>query len=206
MGGSLFPDTPRTLIQKISNGDEISWQDFYNTYGDVVRRIAAGQNIQDVDADEIVQQVMLDFCRNNQTGKFRFNPDIAHFRTYFGRIIAAKLSDYWRQRYRETEKAKQIAKSSEIEQIQEESFMREWRVAMFCEAETRLCKRVGKETFLTYSLLVKQNRPVEKVAEFIGCSRNQVYQATKRCVAILRELIAELNSADTGLKLKSPDL
>ena len=70
------------------------------------------------------------------------------------------------------------------------------------EAQAQLKLRVAPETFQAYELYAVQNRPVKKVAEYLDCSENQVYQAKKRCFKMLQEIIIELNSQDPALKLE----
>ena len=88
-----YPTTSRTLLEKIAAGDGIGWDEFYEKYAPVVRALARGKGIED--AEDICQQVMLQFFK--QSGTFRFDPGLARFRTYFGRIVRAKIADHFRR-------------------------------------------------------------------------------------------------------------
>ena len=70
------------------------------------------------------------------------------------------------------------------------------------EAERELKNRVAPETFQAYELYAVQHRPVEKVAAYLNCSVNQVYQAKKRCFAMMREILLKMNEQDPALKLE----
>ena len=70
------------------------------------------------------------------------------------------------------------------------------------EAERELKNRVAPETFQAYELYAVQNRPAEKVASFLNCSVNQVYQAKKRCFAMLREILLRMKEQDPDLQLE----
>ena len=87
-----YPTTSKTLLDRIAAGDEISWDEFYNRYCGIVRDIAKFKGLDDAAADDICQQVMLQFFKQSKT--FKFDPDIARFRTYFGRIIVSKTASY----------------------------------------------------------------------------------------------------------------
>ena len=192
-----YPTTSKTLLDRIAAGDEISWDEFYTRYCGIVRNLAKFNGLDHAEADDICQQVMLQFFKQSKT--FKFDPDIARFRTYFGRIIQSKISDHYRGKKEEP--------SDEIEVEDEkrptdELFLTEWRKMILKEAERELKNRVAPETFQAYELYAVQNRPVEKVAAYLDCSVNQVYQAKKRCFAMMREILLKMNEQDPELKLE----
>ena len=192
-----YPTTSKTLLDRIAAGDEISWDEFYNRYCGIVRDIAKFKGLDEAEAEDICQQVMLQFFKQSKT--FKFDPDIARFRTYFGRIINTKIANYYRnQPDVPTEEVEPEPKSGEAEEL----FLTEWRKMILKEAERELKNRVAPETFQAYELYAVQNRPVEKVAAYLDCSVNQVYQAKKRCFAMMREILLKMNEQDPELKLE----
>ena len=191
-----YPTTSKTLLEKIASGDEISWDEFYRKYAKVIKAVARYKGIE-YDADDICQQVMMHFFKQSRT--FKFDPGIARFRTYLGRIVSWKIADYYRKK-RETssEELEVIPVDSETEKL----YMDEWRKVIISEAEEELKKRVSPETFQAYQLYAVQGRPVEKVAAFLECSNNQVYQAKRRCFAMMREILLKMNEADPDLQME----
>ena len=193
-----YPTTSKTLLEKIASGDEICWDEFFNRYAPVVKAVAQYKGLTSNNAEDVCQQVMLQFF--NQSKTFQFDPDLAHFRTYFGKIVNTKIADFFRRK-------KDLLSDDElpaipIEPETENFFMDEWRKMLLQEAQAQLKLRVAPETFQAYELYAVQNRPVKKVAEYLDCSENQVYQAKKRCFKMLQEIILELNSQDPALKLE----
>ena len=191
-----YPSTSKTLLDRIAAGDEISWDEFYNRYCRIVRDLAKFKGLDDSEAEDICQQVMLQFFKQSKT--FRFDPDIARFRTYFGRIIQTKIADYYRKRPDEPVDA---IEPEPVEEKDDDLFLSEWRKMILKEAECELKNRVSPETFQAYQLYAVQNRPAEKVAAYLDCSVNQVYQAKKRCFAMMREILLKMNEQDPELKL-----
>lgn len=191
-----YPTTSKTLLEKITSGDEISWDEFYRKYAKVIKAVARYKGIE-YDADDICQQVMMHFFKQSRT--FKFDPGIARFRTYLGRIVSWKIADYYRKK-RETssEELEVIPVDSETEKL----YMDEWRKVIISEAEEELKKRVSPDTFQAYQLYAVQGRPVEKVAAFLECSNNQVYQAKRRCFAMMREILLKMNEADPDLQME----
>ena len=191
-----YPTTSKTLLDKIASGDEISWDEFYRKYAPVIKAVAKYKGIE-YDADDICQQVMMHFFKQSKT--FKFDPGIAKFRTYLGRIVSWKITDYYRKkREKLSEELDAVPVDAELDKI----YMAEWHKVIIAEAEDELRKRVSPDTFQAYQLYAVQGRPVEKVAAFLVCSVNQVYQAKKRCFAMMREILLKMNEADPDLQLE----
>ncbi len=197
-----FPTTSKTLIDRIKSGDEISWDEFYQRYSGIILFLAKYKGLNDTEADDVRQQVILEFFKQSKT--FRFDPDIARFRTYFGRIINAKIADHYRKRRDNVEFGDHDVPDENVSFESEEDlvFMTEWRKAVLNDIQTQLKQRISADTWLAFELYALQDRPVEKVAAYLDCSVNQVYQAKKRCFAMLREIIEDLNKRDPELKLE----
>lgn len=192
-----YPTTSRTLLDKIASGDEIGWTEFFCRYSPIVKALALFKGLNEADADDICQQVMAQFFQ--QSKSFRFDPGIARFRTYFGRIVWNKITDYYRRR-REMPVAE--FEAIPVEPETEQLFMEEWRQMVLKEAEQELKRLVTPETFQAYQLFAVQKRPIEKVTTYLECSTNQVYQAKKRCFAKLREILLRMNEQDPELQLE----
>lgn len=192
-----YPTTSRTLLDKIASGDEIGWTEFFRRYSPIVKALALFKGLNEADADDICQQVMAQFFQ--QSKSFRFDPGIARFRTYFGRIVWNKITDYYRRR-REMPVAE--FEAIPVEPETEQLFMEEWRQMVLKEAEQELKRLVTPETFQAYQLFAVQKRPIEKVTTYLECSANQVYQAKKRCFAKLREILLRMNEQDPELQLE----
>ena len=191
-----YPTTSKTLLEKISSGDEISWDEFYRKYAPVIKAVAKYKGIE-YDADDICQQVMMHFFKQSKT--FKFDPGLAKFRTYLGRIVSWKIIDYYRKkREKLSGELDAVPVDAELDKI----YMAEWHKVIIAEAEDELRKRVSPDTFQAYQLYAVQGRPVEKVSAFLECSVNQVYQAKKRCFAMMREILLKMNEADPDLQLE----
>ena len=192
-----YPTTSKTLLDKIASGDEISWNDFYEKYSPIVKALAKFKGLDAAAADDVCQQVMLQFFKQSKT--FKFDPDIARFRTYFGRIVRGKIIDYYRKKHETpVEELEAISVDAETDHI----FMNEWRKLILQEAQAELKNRVAPETYQAYELFAVQGRPAEKVAEYLDCTPNQVYQAKKRCFKMMKEILLKMNDTDPELQLE----
>ena len=192
-----YPTTSKTLLDKIASGDEIFWDEFYQKYSPIVKAIACFKGLNASDADDICQQVMMQFFKQSKT--FKFDPDVARFRTYFGRIVRGRIIDHF---LRKKEIPVAEFEAEVVDPDTEKLYLDEWRKMVIKEAEQELKQRVAPETFQAYELYAVQNRPVKKVAEYLDCSENQVYQAKKRCFAMMREILLAMNEQDPELQLE----
>ena len=92
-----YPTTSKTLLDKLQSGDAVSWTEFFDRYRGIIVSLGNLKGLTPEECDDLVQEVMLCFFKNSKT--FVFNPQIARFRTYFGRIIQARIFDLLRRRY-----------------------------------------------------------------------------------------------------------
>ena len=195
-----YPTTSKTLLDKIASGDEISWDEFYLKYAPIVKALAQFKGLNAADADDVCQQVMMQFFKQSKT--FKFDPDIARFRTYFGRIVNAKIINYFRRKENKEVLVDDVMPDIPVDPEIEAIYMSEWRKTLLIEAQQKLKERVAPETYQAYELYAVQGRPVEKVAAYLDCSVNQVYQAKKRCFAMMREILLAMNEQDSELQLE----
>ncbi|MCQ2379060.1 MAG: sigma-70 family RNA polymerase sigma factor [Victivallaceae bacterium] len=197
-----YPTTSRTLLDKISSGDEITWNEFFSRYNPVVLAVARFKGLSADEADDVAQQVMLTFFQQSKT--FHFDPDVARFRTYFGRIVRAKIADCYRKRDLVPTSDDELEKAADHNLSDaglDAAFLAEFRKSVMDDVYHLLKQQVSAATWQAFELYALQNRPVEKVAAYLGCSINRVYQAKKRCLGILRGIVGEWNRRDPQLKL-----
>ena len=162
-----------------------------------MKALAKFKGLDAAAADDVCQQVMLQFFKQSKT--FKFDPDIARFRTYFGRIVRGKIIDYYRKKHETpVEELEAISVDAETDHI----FMDEWRKLVLQEAQAELKSRVAPETYQAYELFAVQGRPAKKVAEYLDCTPNQVYQAKKRCFKMMKEILLKMNDTDPELQLE----
>lgn len=194
-----YPTTSKSLLERVQNGDEVSWNEFFLRYEPLIRCAGAGFHFNDAECDDLVQAVMLKFFQN-AAKTFVYREGQVKFRTYFALIIRNTAIDLIRSNARQ--------KNLTVETWQEETdpfgtlFLDEWRKAVFEEAKDELRSRVDPETYLAFELYALQNRSAGQVSETLGMTRKQLYAAKNRCLTILREIVERHNRADGDLHLE----
>ena len=66
-----YPPTQKTLLERVQNGDEISWDEFYRRYTPVIRAAGKGAGFNDAECGDLIQTVMLKFFSNARTFTYR---------------------------------------------------------------------------------------------------------------------------------------
>ena len=201
-----YPTTSKTLLDKLQSGDAVSWTEFFDRYRGIIISLGNLKGLTPEECDDLVQEVMLCFFKNSKT--FVFNPQIARFRTYFGRIIQARIFDLLRRPYQSNRLASGMEEPDcpELETpdfLLNEALLCEWRKLLLEDALALLRKRVAPETYLAFDLHMRQALPVEEVMRTLSVNRQFVYTAKTRCLKTLKQIIADWNRQDPELELNT---
>lgn len=192
-----YPTTQPSLLERVQQGDEISWNEFYFRYAPVIRAAGIGFRFDDAECDDLIQLVMLKFFAH--AGTFVYRQGEVKFRTYFSRIVRSQAVDMIR---RAAARKNIPFEPPEDTDPFDKLFLEEWRKAVFSEALDELRSRVDEKTFMAFELYGLQNREVGKVAAALEMAPNQIYVAKNRCVNILRKIVARHNQNDGELHLE----
>ena len=89
-----YPSTHQSLLERVQNGDEFSWAEFYDRYKPVIRAVGSLYHFSEDERDDLVQRVMVKFFANSKTYVYR--EGVVKFRTHLARIIRSEAVDYIR--------------------------------------------------------------------------------------------------------------
>ena len=193
-----YPTTSSSLLERVRNGDEISWNEFYSRYAPVIRCVGAYHRLNETACDDLVQMVMLKFF--GAAKHYVYREGEVKFRTYLAAVIRSQAAELIRREAAQKNLRPETA--APAEEPFEEAFMNEWRKAVFADAKSELRQRVSERTYQAFELCGLQGRPVEQVAAALGLSANQIYVAKKRCTDILTGIIDRHNRNDGELYLE----
>ncbi len=192
-----YPPTQKTLLERVQNGDEISWDEFYRRYAPVIRAAGKGAGFNDAECGDLIQTVMLKFFSNART--FTYREGQVKFRTWFARIIRSSIVDQIRDASRQKNLDAEIPEQPDpFDQI----FLEEWRKAALEEAKDELRSRVDEKTWQAFEMYGLQNRDAKQVALILGVTVNQLYVAKNRCTAMLKKIVKHHNEADPEARIE----
>ena len=192
-----YPTTQSSLLERVQQGDEISWNEFYFRYTPVIRAAAAAFKFNEAESADLVQMVMVKFFGKAKT--FVYRKGEVKFRTYFSKIIRSQAVDMIRKNAVQKDLPGELPEDpAPFDTL----FMTEWRKAVLEEAKAELRLRVTPKTYQAYELYVLQGRPAEKVAAVLEMTADDIYAAKNRCNKIMKKIITRHNAADGELNLE----
>ena len=192
-----YPTTNKSLLERVQNGDEISWNEFFYRDAPLIRCAGESYRFNETECDDLVQAVMLKFFRSART--FVYREGQVKFRTWFSLIIRTAALDLVRRNARQKDLAMEARTDPDPFGNQ---FMEEWRKTVLKEAKDEVRSRVDPKTWQAFELYALQGRNADQVADLLELNKNQLYAMKNRCMAMLREIVARHNRADGDLNLE----
>ena len=198
--------TRKSLLEKVHNGDEVSWQDFYTTYKPLILLCGGDCGLTPDEQEELVQKVMCEIFQKDIIGKFdpdyapedasfAYDPAKGRFRHYLRKIIRNHAIKIYHQRVKgvsiDDEKFPVHILDSTDEQW-ENAWEEEWQKHILHQAMIELKNHVKSNTFAAFEMYAIQGRDAGEVAEFLNLSIGNVYVAKNHCIAKLKKIIADL--------------
>ncbi len=198
------PDTKTSLILRLRDrGDAAAWEEFAAMYEPVIYRVARRQGLQDADARETVQEVMLSVAR--AVSQWQPSPR-AQFRTWLFRILRGKLIDHLRRRRRQpvatgrSSIALELAQQADPRQGLSAEIDREYRRELFRWAARGVRREVQPLTWEAFWRTSVDALPVAEAAEQLGLSVGAVYIARSRVLARLRTHVQALQQEHQSIE------
>ena len=187
--------TRRTLLNRIVDGDEIAWQEFYEQYHRLIFSIGKRWDLPDHQCDDLVQQVMISIFQNKLT--FKYRPELGRFRTFLTGITKKLLLKM---------KAERKLPSADdggadaISEDNEDIFNEEWRKYLLDAMLNDLRNTVDNSTFDAFQMYVLQGLRPEQIADALNISISTVYVHKKRCMEHLKHSRDQLRLVDQEFK------
>jgi RNA polymerase sigma-70 factor (ECF subfamily) len=92
--------TRQSLISRLKDqGDNESWQDFFNTYWKLIYSFACRSGLQDAEAQEVVQETVI--AVSKQMPGFKYDKSKGSFKGWLLRLTSWRIADQHRKRKRD---------------------------------------------------------------------------------------------------------
>lgn len=184
--------THTTLLAKLGEkNNQDAWQEFYLRYGDLIRGFARRRGVQPNDCDDLLQDVIVKLSRSMPG--FQYDPAKGKFRSYLKTVAIRAIIDKSSQKKAQSpvENIDQLTRLASQDEEVEQAWESEWR-----RYHLRLAMRLVEMEFSTKDLqafraYALDGRSAKQVAEQMGISVDQVYQAKSLIIRRLSELIEQ---------------
>lgn len=191
----LSPETRSSLLVRLQDpADQAAWLEFTQMYSPIIYRAARYKGLQDADAQDIVQQVLLSTAGALQ--KRPHDRDRAKFRTWLAHVTRnATLNALMRakpDRGCGDSAAVDLLHKIPSPSNDEEIWLREEQNEMFRMAATRIAEEFEPDTWRSFWLTTVEGRSPEATAEQLGKRVGSVYAARSRIMRRLREEVQRI--------------
>ena len=195
-----FPETRSILLAQVrSPDDREAWEEFVQIYQPVIYRMARRRGMQDSDAQDLVQKVLMRVA--GAIDRWERQPG-TRFRHWLRRVARNSILTELSRPPKDVPlggsdiqefMAEQPAAASDVEQELDVESMREQylRAAMTVQAD------VNAETWRAFELTVIAGNSCETAAKIIGKSVGTVYAARSRVMRRLRGHIQRLEQSES---------
>lgn len=203
------PETRPSLILRLHNRQDVqAWSEFAEIYEPLVYRMARQIGMQDADALEAKQEVMLHLAKVVESWR---PTEQGSFRGWLYRVARNVMLRELEKRSpivatgdsREHQRLGQIASECESSTVFDIEFQRQ----VFAWAAARVREAVGPTTWRAFWLTYVEQEPVRTVAEQLGVTVGTVYVSRSRVMKRLREAVQRIvdqGRGGVGLGLTCP--
>ena len=188
-----LPKTRHSLILRLRDrGNAESWREFVGIYEPVIYRLGMRRGLQDADAAELVQRVMLAVAK--AVDRWEPNPERARFRTWLFRIANNEiLKQIGRNRFPGSGDSRVQALLNEHPALDHsaDELAKEYRRSVFRWAAQRIEQQVKPRTWLAFWRTAVAGEDVPAVALELEMSPGAIYIARSRIMARLRSEVQQ---------------
>lgn len=187
--------TRHTVLGRIRTGEELGWEEFVAIYKPLIRLRGRDRGLDDGEADDLVQDVLLEIFKGNVVVKF--DPDRGcRFRDYLKVIIDRCAFKVIGKRQKRVvplgDEADAVDQAPAAADVFEERWNATWRKHTLRQAEQAVKRHVKPDAWRVFMRTVLEGAEPRAVAEELGMSVNNVYVTKHRVLGRMREAVEQL--------------
>lgn len=215
MNDDEFIPTRRSLLSRLKNWqDQESWQEFFDTYGRLIYRVATKAGLTDSEAQDVVQETVIVVAR--KIPGFKYDPALGSFKSWLLLITRRRIEKQLKKRMSvKLEQASRLSGSGGTPSLRSDDTQRtatvervvdpnafdfdaawdaEWNKNLWDAAVARVKSKVKPKQFQMFDLYVVKEWPVKDVARALGVTATQVYVNKHRVAARIEGELKALRS------------
>lgn len=187
---------PSLLVRLRDNEDRQAWRFFAEAYAPSVHGFLRKQGMQEADALDVVQDVLVAVATDIRRFEHRGHP--GSFRSWLFTIVRHRAADYWRREKRHARGSGESRVNQVLAEIEaegnsgEQDWNNEFRQNLFHAAATQVRVDFQESTWTSFWRTTVDQHPARDVAEDLGISVAAVYMAKRRVLLRIREQVEYL--------------
>ena len=174
------------------SADAAAWARFFDTYAGYIFGIARHRGLPEADADEIVQQIMLEFVHGRALAQYERSRGAFH--VWLAHRVAWRVANYCRDgAVRRTAEARYAADPASLAAppALDGACEEEWRAAVLAEALRRLRAESNPLHYAVFHASAIDHLPTDAILARHAITAANLYQIRRRLAARLRALTDE---------------
>ena len=189
------PETRDSLLIRVRDReDQAAWEQFARLYRPVVYQLARARGLQDADAQDLAQRVLLSVSA--AIGKWESREGIK-FRHWLRRIAKNETLKFLSRKPVDVAHGGSSALNAfrqhpDAQDDLEESIELEYRRQLIRDAAQSVRSRAEETTWLAFSLTMIDGMPIRQAANQLGQSEGSIYAARSRILRRIRNAVQEL--------------
>lgn len=193
-------DTRDSLIVRLTEAeDAAAWERFQVVYRPMLYRLAQRWGLQDADAQDLVQEVLVAVARS--IGKYERRAASGGFRSWLAQIARHKFADLLNRQQRQAVGSGQTDVHLWLSQLPDRSAASsrwdlELRRELFQWAANVVRESSHERTWEAFQRTAVEGQPVVSVADQLGLSVAQVYVARSRVMSRIRRAVENWSEHD----------
>jgi RNA polymerase sigma factor (sigma-70 family) len=186
-----FPETRHSLLGAIRGDEDEGWQSFYRQYAPAVFRVARMRGLDAHDAEDIVQQVMIETARH--IGSFEYREGRGRFRGWVRTITENKIVDAFRRARQPMAGDAALAGCAAETCDPQMQWEQEWKLQDVLWCLGQVAMDISPRRMAAFRMYSIEGRPAAEVAEALSMSVGYVYVTRCQVLGMLRERMQELD-------------
>lgn len=191
--------TSPTLLHRLRlcPTDEATWRQFVDRYGKLIYAWCRHWHLQDADARDVTQNVLLKLARHMQ--RFEYDPK-QRFRAWLQTVTRNALHDFHAARKPLPAAAATSEAFEALDGVESQTDLlarleSAFDLELLDAAKLRVRLRVQSQTWQAYLLAAEEEVPAVEVAQRLGLAITSVYAAKSRVLKLLQDEVRSLEEA-----------
>lgn len=193
----LIPTRTTLLVRLKDWQDQAGWQDFFDTYWNLIYGVAMKGGLTPAEAEDVVQETMISVAKH--IPGFKYDPSIGSFKGWLLKMTRWRMTDQLRKRgpmnfQFETDGGEEIVEQGtdglgpELEKLWDE----EWEGNLLKAAMAKARRRVDPKQFQIFDFYVNKHWAPGKIAGMFSVPVGQIYLAKHRMTELVRQEVERL--------------
>ncbi|HVJ69743.1 MAG TPA: sigma-70 family RNA polymerase sigma factor [Caulifigura sp.] len=199
---TLSPQTRASLLVRVRNpADQSAWHEFVEIYWPVIHRLARRKGLQEADADDLAQQVLMSVAKTIEERPH--DPGRARFRTWLSKVVQnAALNALTRtkpDRAAGGEHHDPHVHNAPGREADSQLLQLELRREVFRWAARQIEEEFQPDTWQSFWQTAVDGRACEDVAAELKKTIGNIYAARSRVMKRLQEKVKEYDELESRL-------